>query len=727
MAAASLDLKAWFPADNWFMPTSDLVNIYAALNASGEGPLVEPQWINECAVLFYAGSFGVSHFGDLIYPLLAPKLGGVLLEQFFDFPVGGVDDDAAWTSFMWNRLAEWLVYGPPPDDPPPNLLKLAPRKRHHVLNAKRSYISSIRSILKKEPSYFEFQTMPSGAAKVGLKSDITPDQLSADVLEAIGEALFHDYLLVLYPELEGELSSGRNAGAVDTNDVMHRIESRAKVIKSANTRLERATSDNDRQYQGDVPVVASGHVEHEYFGSSLASLSNGRDVLVGSPGAGQRGGPQEGSASLLLGASSSAGGLSGSVLFKGGQGVMSARATSFPSYERFGWATAACDVNRDSIEDIVICAPSYQGGRNTTAAKGNYTGRCDVYFGPFTGSEDVYNVDAHSPNMSLYGDKEWGNFGYSVSCGDMDADGYGDLIVSAPFAGSYADISPDAHGDVSSQGAAFIFYSESLSHIISTTNSGSSSSGGVRLEASAADVVLQPQGFYQWFGKSLDIATVDDRSVLLVGAPVFHSGDENSAVGRLYAYDMKSFIGEENGPLFSMTGCNHAGSTSHAIASSDTHLAFSETGWNSTDGSVLRGGRVLAVAWNSLMNVVHESRGVDIAVCNLNDLLGADAVITAEGTSFDGRYGSSLRFASNTSLIIGAPLADDGRGRVFHLDISTGTETEVYASSLGERGWGKARVGQSLAVVPGGDGVFVGAPYSTCEGRGEQTGRVLKL
>ena len=41
------------------------------------------------------------------------------------------------------------------------------------------------------------------------------------------------------------------------------------------------------------------------------------------------------------------------------------------------------------------------------------------------------------PDLSIYGDKEWGNFGYSVITGDIDSDGHCDLIVSAPFAGRY--------------------------------------------------------------------------------------------------------------------------------------------------------------------------------------------------------------------------------------------------------------------------------------------------
>lgn len=87
----------------WYLPVEDLVNIYAALNASAQGPLVEPEWIRRCGVVFYAGSWAVSRFGHLIYPLLAPTLGPLLLEEYNNFHVGGVGDDAAWTGFMWNR------------------------------------------------------------------------------------------------------------------------------------------------------------------------------------------------------------------------------------------------------------------------------------------------------------------------------------------------------------------------------------------------------------------------------------------------------------------------------------------------------------------------------------------------------------------------------------------------------------------------------------------------
>ena len=36
----------------WFIPTTDLVNIYAMLGIS-----VQESWITECAVIFYAGVY----------------------------------------------------------------------------------------------------------------------------------------------------------------------------------------------------------------------------------------------------------------------------------------------------------------------------------------------------------------------------------------------------------------------------------------------------------------------------------------------------------------------------------------------------------------------------------------------------------------------------------------------------------------------------------------------
>lgn len=397
---------------------------------------------------------------------MAPTLGGLLLEEYFDFPVGGVDDDAAWTGFMWNRLAEWLVYGPPPPDPPPN--KEAPsgykRLREVSLQAKKAWVRSVRSQLLQSFDHFKdaskknsgesdvviegglfgaYKTRKSdGSASVsgtfvGIARHDEPsskdskqllEKQLADDLEILGNSLIDNYLLVLFPHMLEEHSSSQ------VLSVRRNLRDRAELLARQMTEPSSTPLTETRQR-----VMGSGTAPHEYFGSSLSVSSSG-DVLVGAPGAGRTGGPQEGAAHLFLSkalgedkkislrGSAVSASVGDSITLRGGQG--GGLTDAFPSYERFGWAAVACDVTGDGVEDWVVCAPSFGGGRDTDAARGNYTGRCDIFFGPFSlkHSQPV-------PDASIYGDKEWGNFGYAVTAGDVDNDGYADLIISAPYVG----------------------------------------------------------------------------------------------------------------------------------------------------------------------------------------------------------------------------------------------------------------------------------------------------
>jgi hypothetical protein len=388
----------------------------------------------------------VSRFGDLIYPLLAPSMGGLLRDHYFDFPVGGIDDNAAWTSFMWNRLAGWLVYGPPSDPPPissgTDTHSQSIRKK--ALDAKKRWITTAREILHQasplSKSLFmaydgaKASSKPSTGTYVGLnRNRPSPSQEMGDtlMLESLANSLIDCYLLSVFPDLL-ESNSAEVVLAVRKN-IAERAQEIAKQIHNPKVRDETPTPPVSVSR-----VVASGSNSHDYFGSSLSISLRTGDMLVGAPGTGRAGGPQEGSAQLMVGATSanhksSYSAAKYTVTFPGGRG--GGLTTSFPSYERFGWSSASVDANGDGVDDWVICAPSYGGGRDTEAAKGNYTGRCDVFYGPFKPN----SADALGPipDASIFGDREWGNFGYSIESADVDGDGSNDLIISAPFAGRY--------------------------------------------------------------------------------------------------------------------------------------------------------------------------------------------------------------------------------------------------------------------------------------------------
>jgi len=111
-------------------------------------------------------------------------------------------------------------------------------------------------------------------------------------------------------------------------------------------------------------------------------------------------------------------------------------AESDQAYALFGASVgAAGDVNGDGYGDVVVGAPHYDVGENEVGA-------VFVFHGSAAGLSSV-------PNWTAAGDQAEADFGASVArAGDLNRDGYGDLIVGAP---QYDTDQPDV-------GAAFVFH-----------------------------------------------------------------------------------------------------------------------------------------------------------------------------------------------------------------------------------------------------------------------------
>src|SRR6185295_7618014 len=87
----------------------------------------------------------------------------------------------------------------------------------------------------------------------------------------------------------------------------------------------------------------------------------------------------------------------------------------------FGYSVASAgDVNHDGFGDIVIGAVSYDNGQMNE-------GRAFAYYGSLTGLPATPNWTVESNQVSA-------QLGFSVaSAGDVDADGFGDVIVGIPL------------------------------------------------------------------------------------------------------------------------------------------------------------------------------------------------------------------------------------------------------------------------------------------------------
>ncbi|MCB9689948.1 MAG: FG-GAP repeat protein, partial [Alphaproteobacteria bacterium] len=185
------------------------------------------------------------------------------------------------------------------------------------------------------------------------------------------------------------------------------------------TVFDPAQRDSDGDGRGDrcPPLVgpawgaASGQPSSEY-GTSVASAGdvNGDgydDVVVGAY-AWANGQPDEGAAFVYLGSSV---GLSAAPVWSAESNLASAA---------FGTSVASAgDVNGDGYDDVIVGAPSYTNGQW-------HEGAVYVYLGSAAGL-------SAAPSLVLESNLAGIQFGTSVaSAGDVDGDGYDDVVVGAP-------------------------------------------------------------------------------------------------------------------------------------------------------------------------------------------------------------------------------------------------------------------------------------------------------
>lgn len=213
------------------------------------------------------------------------------------------------------------------------------------------------------------------------------------------------------------------------------------------------------------------------FGASVASAGdvNGdgfSDVVIGASEH-DNGATDEGRAVVFLGFASGLGpGTSWSVSGTQASALLGSSVAS------------AGDVNADGYSDVIVGAPQFDRG-------GTDEGAVFIYFGSPTG------VTSSTPSVTLEGTQASAFFGYSVaSAGDVNGDGFGDVII-----GAFGYDNPELN-----EGRAFVYLGDAVSPLglppwtVESNQAGSNFGISV---ASAGDV------------------NGDGYSDVIVGAPVF--------------------------------------------------------------------------------------------------------------------------------------------------------------------------------------------------------------
>jgi hypothetical protein len=233
-------------------------------------------------------------------------------------------------------------------------------------------------------------------------------------------------------------------------------------------------------------VTLTGEVAGDHFGASVSSAGdvNGdgySDVIIGAL-LNAAGGTDAGRAYVYFGGASM-------------DNVVDVTLTGEVAGDHFGASVASAgDVNGDGYSDVIVGAYSNDAG-------GTDAGRGYIYFG----GASMDNI----ADVTFTGAADGDLFGYSVAgAGDVNRDGYGDVIVGAPLnnAGGYA------------AGRAYIYF------------------GGASMD-NIADVTLTGAAAYDEFGFSVASAgdvNGDGYSDVIVGAPFNSAG--GAAAGRAYLY-----------------------------------------------------------------------------------------------------------------------------------------------------------------------------------------------
>ena len=302
---------------------------------------------------------------------------------------------------------------------------------------------------------------------------------------------------------------------------------------------------------------------------------------------------------------------------------------------------------------------------------------------------------ATTPSWTAEGDQEYAQFGYSVStAGDVNGDGYGDVIVGAP----YYD-----HGELT-EGAAYVYYG---------------SSGGLSATANWTAEGNQKDALFGCSVSTAGDVNGDGDDDIIIGA--YGYGPDQTGGGHVYVY-YGSPEGLGPDPDWTVEGDQPQSRFGNSV---------------STAGDVNGDDFDDVIIGANFYDTAQEDEGAAFVYHGSAEGLSAEASWTAEGDQAGARFGDSVSRAGDVNgdgyddVIIGASLYD-------HTEENEGAAFVYHGSGIGLRGstdegdpdtpgtavwnaWGGqagARFGSSVSMAgkvndDAYSDVIVGAPHYT--------------
>ncbi len=204
------------------------------------------------------------------------------------------------------------------------------------------------------------------------------------------------------------------------------------------------TWSGDQSFRQGADGVLDINEEYDWFGYALAvgNFNNDDfdDLAIGAPAEDLAGLAGAGAVNVLFGSASGLSGTGDQMLYQQA-GLLG---DDWEAGDQFGWALAAADFNGDWHDDLAIGVP-YESvtGSSTTVPS---AGAVNVVFGSGSGISLVDTETWHQDSTGIGSYCEQGDkFGYTLTTGDFDDDGFRDLIVGVEFEDQVASNAGGAH------------------------------------------------------------------------------------------------------------------------------------------------------------------------------------------------------------------------------------------------------------------------------------------
>lgn len=288
------------------------------------------------------------------------------------------------------------------------------------------------------------------------------------------------------------------------------------------------------------------------------------------------------------------------------------------SYSGFGSSIGVGDLDGDDCVDMVAAAPGQQNG------SGDATGAVAV-LANVEASSDCLSMGDWDATDKIFGPDDGGtytSFGAALGVGDLDLDGYPDLMIGAE---GYSMVRAD-------QGAAFLFYGP-----VSETATWSGVPSAIGLSTYAT-----------YLGSSIAVQEASDMSdpFVVIGAGGYPDSSNGAAwilddaslassptigggVGALWT----SSVDAAAGAKLALGDLNGDGLAELAIGAPDYSATSDEGAVYLINGDGLRDGGILADAWFKLIGTTaSEHLGDALVIADLDGDGGGDLAVGAAGT-----------------------------------------------------------------------------------------------